>query len=129
MAEASLRTNVHDMAALLLELADPVYLSGELSRQLKDSQISLHRDISWGLGTGILHAPQGDALWQWGQNVDFQSVTIIFPDPGFGVVVFTNSDWNQPDVAIEIANRALGGNLDPVKRAAHLEYNMHMTEN
>jgi CubicO group peptidase (beta-lactamase class C family) len=128
MAEASLRTTVHDMASFLLELADPAYLSEDLANQLKDSQITLHSDISWGLGMGIVHSSQGDALWQWGQNIDFQSFTMIYPEDGFGAVVFTNSDWNQPDVAIEIANRALGGDMQSLKRAAHLEFNMQLEE-
>jgi len=128
MAEASLRTNVHDMASFLLELVEPAYLSEDLASQLRESQIILHQDISWGLGMGILHTSQGDALWQWGQNADFQSLTIIYPEYGFGAVVFTNSDWNQPDVAIEIANRALGGDFESLKRAAHLEFNMHLQD-
>jgi CubicO group peptidase (beta-lactamase class C family) len=128
MAEASLRTSVHDMATFLLELADPVHLSKGLSSQIVESQVTLHENLSWGLGAGILHDPQGDALWQWGQNVDFQSVTIIYPGSGFGAVVCTNSDWNQPDVAIEIANRALGGDLRPLVRASHLEFNMLLAD-
>jgi len=63
------------------------------------------------------------ALWQWGQHIDFQSVMIIYPKYGFGVVVFTNSDLLNPDVAIEIAHRALGGKIEPIRSASHLEFN------
>jgi CubicO group peptidase (beta-lactamase class C family) len=128
MAEASFRTTVHDMATFLLELSEPEYLTEELSGQLHESQITLNQDLSWGLGAGILHGPQGNALWQWGQNVDFQSLTFIHLERGFGAVVFTNSDWSQPDVAIEIANRALGGDLESLRKAAHLEFNMHLED-
>jgi hypothetical protein len=42
---------------------------------------------------------------------------------GFGVVVCTNNDLLNPDVASEIAHRALGGKIEPMRRAIHLEYN------
>jgi len=128
MGAASLRTTVHDMATLMLELSDPQYLHDSFATRLLKPQIELHPEISWGLGTGIFHSSQGDALWQWGQNVDFLSVTIIYPEHGFGVVVFTNSDWSKPDVAIEIAHRALGGSMEPVRRASHLEFNIQLAD-
>ena len=87
-----------------------------------DPQVRLHPEISWGLGAGIFHSPQGDAFWQWGQNVDFQSLVIFWPEKGSGIVVLTNSEWGQSDVAIEIAQKALGLNLESVIRASHLEF-------
>jgi hypothetical protein len=48
---------------------------------------------------------------------------IIYPDLGYGAVVLTNSDFSLPDVAIEIAHRALGGSIDAIRRASHLEFN------
>jgi len=123
MAHASFRSTAEDLAAILLELSNPQYLSDELSSELKKPQINLSEDLSWGLGLGIQHSQQGDALWQWGQNVDFQSVMIIYPEIGFGVVVMSNSESNKPDVAIEIAHRALGGKIDPILSGSHLEFN------
>ena len=119
----SLRATAGDMATFLIELSQPQYLNSETSKQVQSSQISLSPDISWGLGPGIQHSQFGDALWQWGQNIDFQSVLIIYPAYGFGVVVMTNNDLQNPDVAIKIAHRALGGSIDPILRASHLEYN------
>jgi hypothetical protein len=58
---------------------------------------------------------------------DFQSVMIIYPDLGHGVVVLTNSDALNPDVAIEIAHRALGGHIDAILRASHLGFNYEET--
>jgi hypothetical protein len=75
------------------------------------------------LGPGIYHGRQGEALWQWGQHIDFQSITIIYPEHEFGVVVLTNNDLFNPDVAVEIAHRALGGQVDLIRRAVHLEFN------
>jgi len=85
--------------------------------------VKLSDELSWGLGPGILHTNQGDALWQWGQHIDFQSIMIIYPEDGFGVVVLTNNDLLNPDIALEIAHRALGGQIEPIRRAIHLEFN------
>ena len=122
-AAGSVRATVGDMAAFLIELSNPQYLSAEMATQLRTSQARLNSDLSWGLGLGIQHSQQGDALWQWGQHIDFQSVMMIYPEHGFGVVVCTNNDLLNPDVAIEIAHRALGGTIEPVRRAIHLEFN------
>ena len=119
----SLRATAGDMATFLIELSEPRYLNSEISKQLRTSNVSLSPEISWGLGPGIQHSKFGDALWQWGQNIDFQSVLIIYPKHGFGVVVLTNNDLHNPDVAIEIAHRSLGGPIDPILRASHLEFN------
>lgn len=122
-AAGSLRATASDMATFLIELSNPQFLSSEMASQLQTSQVRLGSDLSWGLGPGIQHSQQGDALWQWGQHLDFQSVMIIYPEHGFGVVVCTNSDLLSADVAVEIAHRALGGKIEPVRRGIHLEFN------
>lgn len=122
-AASSLRATTGDMATFLIELSNPQHLSAEMTNQLQTPQVRLSSDLSWGLGPGIQHSQQGDALWQWGQHIDFQSVMIIYPEYGFGVVVFTNNDLLNPDVAIEIAHQALGGKMEPIRRASHLEFN------
>jgi CubicO group peptidase (beta-lactamase class C family) len=124
-AAGSVCASAGDMAAFLIELSDPQHLSPEMAAQLRASQVKLASDMSWGLGPGIQHSQQGDALWQWGQHLHFQSVMIIYPDHGFGVVVCTNNDLLNPDVAIEIAGRALGGKIEPIRRASHLQFNYH----
>ena len=71
----------------------------------------------------LFHSAEGDAIWQWGQHLDFQSVMIVYPEHGFGAVVCTNNDLINADVAIEIAHRMLGGDIEPIRRAIHLQYN------
>jgi CubicO group peptidase (beta-lactamase class C family) len=123
-AAGTIRATAADMARFLIEIADPQYLSPETAAVMRTPQVSLREDLSWGLGPGILHSPEGDALWQWGQALDFQSLMIIYPDLGYGAVVLTNSDMLNSDVAIEIAQQALGGNMDAIRRAAlNLEFN------
>jgi len=128
MAPASFRITAEDMATFLIELSDPEYFSAEMATRMRTPQIKLSDHLSWGLGPGIQHSQQGIALWQWGQNIDFQSVIIIYPELEFGVVVLTNSDSGEPDVAIDIAHRALGGMIDPIYRGSHLEYNYHRSD-
>jgi MFS family permease len=122
-AAGSVRATAGDMARFLIELSDPRWLADETAAELRTPQVELNEDLSWGLGPGIQHSRQGDALWQWGQHIDFQSVMIIYPEHGFGVVVLTNSDLLNPDVAIRIAHRAIGGKIEPLRRASHLEFN------
>jgi len=122
-AAGTVRTTVGDLATFLIEISDPQHLSEEMATQLQTSQVALSRKLSWGLGSGIQHSQQGNALWQWGQHLDFQSVMIVYPANGFGVAVCTNNDFLNPDVALEIAHRALGGEIEPMRRAIHLEFN------
>jgi CubicO group peptidase (beta-lactamase class C family) len=122
-AAGTIRATAADMARFLIELADPQHLSPETAAEMRRSQVSLHRDLSWGLGPGIQYSPEGDALWQWGQALDFQSLMIVYPDLGYGAVVLTNSDLLNPDVAIDIAQRALGGRMDAVRAGSQLAFN------
>jgi len=122
-AASSVRAPAGDMAAFLIELAHPKLLEPETAAEIRTPQIQLTSNLSWGLGPGILHGPEGEALWQWGQHFDFQSVMIIYPEHGLGVVLLTNSDLLNPDVAIEVAHRALGGQIESLLRASHLDFN------
>ena len=53
---------------------------------------------------------------------------IVFPDHGLGAVVLTNSDLLNADVAFHIAHRAIGGTIEPMKSASHLEFNYRRNE-
>jgi CubicO group peptidase (beta-lactamase class C family) len=122
-ATGTIRATAADMARFLIEIAEPQHLSPEIAAEMRRPQVLLRGDLSWGLGPGIQHGPEGDALWQWGQELDFQSVMIIYPDLGYGAVVLANSDQLNPDVAIEIAHRALGGEIDAIRRGSQLAFN------
>jgi len=107
-AVGSLRTTALDLANFLIELVNPRYLSRSLAVQIRTPQIRIDDDFSWGLGIGIQHSEQGDALWQMGMTFGFKSVMVIYPRSGWGIVVLTNSDDGLP-VAYDVAARALGG--------------------
>jgi CubicO group peptidase (beta-lactamase class C family) len=110
-AVGSLRTTAPDLAAFLIELARPRYIGEGLAEQIRTPQIRINDVFSWGLGPGIQHSEQGDALWQMGMTFGFGSVMVIYPDHGIGVVVLTNSDRGLP-VAYDVAARAIGGRDD-----------------
>ncbi len=106
----------------MIEMANPRYLKPETAELLRTPQIKLDENLSWGMGPGIYYSDEGYALWQWGQHIDFQTIMIVYPESGFGVVVCTNSDLLNPDVALEIARAALGGDIESIRAAIHLEY-------
>ena len=111
-AVGTLRASAPDLAAFLLELADPHYLSEEMAAQIRAPQVGAGRDMSWGLGLGIAHAAEGDALWQNGQTFGFRNLMVIYPEHRMGVVVLSNSDHGFP-VVFDVAQRALGGSAIP----------------
>jgi len=107
-AVGSLRSTAPDLANLLAEAATPRLLNKETGNQLRTPQIAINDDFSWGLGFGIQHGDQGEALWQNGMTPGFRSVMVIYPEHQWGVVVLTNSDDGM-SVAYDVAARALGG--------------------
>jgi CubicO group peptidase (beta-lactamase class C family) len=107
-AVGSLRTTAGDLAIFLIELVEPRHLSQDLATQMATPQIPAGEDFSWGLGIGIQHSAQGDALWQNAQTFGYRGLMVIYPERGCGVVVLTNSDDGYP-VACDVAQRALGG--------------------
>lgn len=107
-AIGSLRSTAPDLAAFLIELANPRYLSEGIASQIDSAQVNINQDFSWGLGIGIQHTIYGDAIWQNGITFAFRSIMVIYPREGHGVVVLTNSETGLP-VAYDIAEKALGG--------------------
>ncbi len=47
--------------------------------------------ISWALGVGIQRNESGTAIWHWGDNGDFKSFFMAFPQKKQSIVYFTNS--------------------------------------
>lgn len=121
-AAGTLRTTPGDLALFMIEIADPKHLKAETSELLRTPQIKLDKDLSWGMGPGIFYSSEGNLLWQWGQHIDFQSIMMICPERKFGVIVCTNNDLLNPDVAIEIAQRAFRENFESIRSAIHLNY-------
>jgi CubicO group peptidase (beta-lactamase class C family) len=121
-AAGTLRTSPSDLALFMIEIADPRFLKAETSELLRTPQIKLDEDLSWGMGPGIFYSEEWYILWQWGQHIDFQSIMMICPEKQYGVIVCTNNDLLNPDVAFEIAQRAFRGNFESIRSAIHLGY-------
>jgi CubicO group peptidase (beta-lactamase class C family) len=112
----SLHASARDMGLFMAELANPTLISGPLWQEMITPRIRVNDHISWGLGIGIQHSQTGDSLWQWGANPGYQSLMVVYPDEGIGIVILTNSS-DGLQAARDIAQQALGGkaywNLDP----------------
>jgi CubicO group peptidase (beta-lactamase class C family) len=77
--------------------------------QLWKPQVEAADGISWGLGLGVEHTPNGDAFWHWGNNGSrYNCFVVAFPLERIGVVVFTNSG-NGLKACTEIVPAAVGG--------------------
>jgi CubicO group peptidase (beta-lactamase class C family) len=107
-AVGSLRTTAGDLATFMVELAQPSLLDIELAQEIGRPQTRINQTFSWGLGAGIQHSDQGDALWQNGQTFGYRSFMLIYPDSGLSVVVLCNSNDGFP-VVYDIVHRAVGG--------------------
>lgn len=122
-ARGSLRTTVGDLGSFLIELANPKYLSKELAGQICTPQVKAGPGISWGPGPGIQHSEQGDALWHWGQGLDFQSLMVIYPERKIGFVGVANLTYPHKRFINKVAYRALGGKFDGIYKASTFKYN------
>ena len=110
-AAYSLRATASDLARFLIELSDPRYMKEDLATEMCSPQVTVNADNSWGLGLGIQHSRWGDALWHGGDNPDFHSLMVVYPEQGTGVVVLTNGQRGHA-VAYDVAQRALGGKAE-----------------
>lgn len=70
-------------------------------------QIQTNDQVSWGLGWGIQHGINGDAIWHWGDNGCFRAFALGFFQEGHGLVLMTNGK-NGHQVITRIL-RELGG--------------------
>ena len=110
-AAGSMWSSAPDLAKLIIELSDPQHLSKDIAAKMISPQIGVSPDLSWGLGIGIQHSEQGDSLWHTGVHFDFNTLVVIYPETGNGVVILTNTNADQAALR-DIAQVALGGKAD-----------------
>jgi CubicO group peptidase (beta-lactamase class C family) len=106
-AVGSLRASAADLASFLIELAEPILISEDMAAKMRAPQVEAGDNMSWGLGIGVAHCREENALWQYGQTFGYRSVMVIYPEQGTGVVVLTNSDHGLP-IAFDVAQHAVG---------------------
>jgi CubicO group peptidase (beta-lactamase class C family) len=83
-AAATLITTAPDYAKFLLHS-----FSIDAMRQ---PQVRINSDLSWGLGCGLEAAGGRQWFWHWGDNPGFKNFFIADANSGSGVLVFTNGD-------------------------------------
>lgn len=100
----SLHTNAADYARFLIEMMQPNYLSRNLRDEMLAEQNKFKADnalletgqTGWGLGFARRPTDNGLRYMHTGNNHDFQSYTCFYPDSGYGLVFFINSDQIEP---------------------------------
>ncbi len=107
-AAGSMWSSAPDLAKLIIEFSDPQHLPPDTAAEMTAPQITVNPDLSWGLGIGIQHSEQGDSLWHTGVHFDFNTLVVIYPESGNGVVILTNTNADQTALR-DIAQLALGG--------------------
>ena len=66
-------------------------------------------DLSWGSGIAVQNpGTQAAAVWQWGSNLDYQGLFLLYPQQERGLIVLTNSSRGFKSVPA-IVEAAIGG--------------------
>ncbi len=106
-AAYSLLTNPVDMAKFNQEICRPTLLKPETVALMLTPMVKREKNIYWGLGIGILKAPNEDFFWHWGNNYYYCSMMITGKDSKNGVVIMTNGNtgmWLAGRLAVKIVN-------------------------
>jgi CubicO group peptidase (beta-lactamase class C family) len=113
-AAYSMVTTPLDLARFLQEILDPHIMAKKTMDQMTGPSVPVKEDVSWGLGLGIQHGPEGDAYWHWGNNNETaHSFFVVFRNPMTGVVIMLNGRNGRKSIKA-IASKAIGG--------SHLSY-------
>ncbi|GAB3782651.1 hypothetical protein GCM10028818_38960 [Spirosoma horti] len=116
-AAYSLQTTADDYARFLLAILTPTGLKtssvdqmlspqGRLPKKLSGGD-SLSPGLSWGLGFGLEHTPNGDYFWHWGDNDTYRCYIVGNRKRQDAVVYFTNSE-NGLRLIDEITHQFMG---------------------
>lgn len=108
-AAASLHTTAADYARLMAAwLADPALVGTAMAEPVS---VSPELGLSWGLGWGVMAAPGGPYLWQWGNNPGFRAFAIMSVASSQGFVLLANSERGMP-LATALTRDLLPGALE-----------------
>ena len=88
---ASLTSNAEDLATFGAELMRPTLISMETRDLMFTQQTDQPGCIQWALGIGIDNCADTTTYWHWGSNMGFESLFVIDPQSGDGVVIITNT--------------------------------------
>jgi len=118
-AAAGMYTTALDFARFMIEIVAPSrkdawHLSESTSNEMLKPQVEVGRDVSWGLGWGLLRAGSGDAFWHWGNWAGlYHHFAITLRDGRKGVVIMTNSG-NGLKLCQQLTPMAIGIDIKPL---------------
>lgn len=120
-AAAGMYGTAEDFAQLLIEIVEPtimdsVHLSERLLNEMLKPQIQITKDLSWGLGWGILNTKTDFAYWHWGNwNGLYQHFAAVLKNEKKGIVILTNSG-NGLNLCKKLVPIAIGLDIRPLHR-------------
>jgi CubicO group peptidase (beta-lactamase class C family) len=106
-AASSLQSTALDLARFFCRVASEAAAGRGVGNTMAQPVVHIGGRLSWGLGIGISDDNIGRALWQWGDNPGSQSIAIVYPARGIGIVVTTNG-MNGGALARQLARQILG---------------------
>lgn len=109
-AAASLLTTARDFAKFLTAMMEDDFqnmLAAQVQVTDEDSGDPVE-GVSWGLGWGVQEGGSGIAFFHWGDNTGYKAYTLGYPENGFALVYFANSDNGLSIVGDAIAQFAEG---------------------
>jgi CubicO group peptidase (beta-lactamase class C family) len=88
---SSLQVTAPDLAKFALELMTPTLITAKGQSLMLKEQVQVKEDVSWAHGIGIDKTDGRTTYWHWGSNPGFQSLFVIDPKTGDGIVILTNT--------------------------------------
>lgn len=88
---AGLTSTAREMAVFGAELMRPTLVSAETRDLMFGQETNEEGCIQWALGIGIDNCAATTTYWHWGSNIGFESLFVLNPESGDGVVILTNT--------------------------------------
>lgn len=140
-APSTLETTLDDYTLFINGVLNNSIISATSRKEMFTPQIKIrsvqqfgplrHRDstlndvikLSYGLGWVLLQSPYGTGAFKEGHGNGFQHYSIIFPEPGTGIIMMSNSD-NAESIFKELLETAIGDHYTPWYWENYIPYNL-----
>lgn len=88
---SSLQITAPDLAKFAEELINPRVISPKARDLMMREEVVINEVTSWANGIGIDRSDGHTTYWHWGSNPGFQSLFVVEPETGNGIVILTNT--------------------------------------
>lgn len=105
-AALSLHTTAADFARFLAEILHPTLLKPATVSAMLKAQVSVAKDLDWGLGWGLELSAGRRLFWQSGDNETFRGIAVGDAAAGVALVLLTNSE-NGLSIAAPIVSAVI----------------------